>query len=264
MDVKSSAYELSGAVVLVTGGAKGIGCAIAEGFLREGATVVVCGRSTPERLPSQAGATARFIACDVRDSQSVSGMLRRIAEEHGRLDVLVNNAGGSPAAPAAEVSPRFTEKIVQLNLLGPLYCAQSANALMQRQESGGCIINIASVSGVRPSPGTAAYGAAKAGLLHATETLAIEWGPRVRVNAIIAGLIQTPAADEHYGGPRGLARIEAMLPLRRLGNGSDVAAACLYLASPLARYVSGAKLAVHGGGEPPAILYLAASPSEDS
>jgi NAD(P)-dependent dehydrogenase (short-subunit alcohol dehydrogenase family) len=262
MDVKSSAYELSGAVVLVTGGAKGIGCAIAEGFLREGATVVVCGRTAPVQLPSQAGATARFIACDVRDPQAVSGMFVRIAEEQGRLDVLVNNAGGSPAAPAAEASPRFTEKIVQLNLLGPLYCAQSANALMQRQESGGCIINIASVSGVRPSPGTAAYGAAKAGLLHVTETLAIEWGPRVRVNAIIAGLIQTPAADEHYGGSRGLARIEAMLPLRRLGTGSDVAAACLYLASPLARYVSGAKLAVHGGGEPPAFLYLAASQSE--
>src|SRR5689334_19581862 len=128
MAASSSAFDFSGAVILVTGGAKGIGCAIAESFLESRATVVVCGRAPPERLPSRSGATAHFVACDVRDSQAVRSLFDRIAAEHGRLDVLVNNAGGSPAAPAAEASARFTEKIVQLNLLGPLYCAQAANA----------------------------------------------------------------------------------------------------------------------------------------
>jgi len=263
MRASRSPLDFTDAVVLVTGGSKGIGREIAESFLEAHATVVICGRTAPEQPPARASATAHYIACDVRDPQSVTDLFERIATEHGRLDVLVNNAGGSPAAAAAEASARFTEKIVQLNLLAPLYCAQAANRLMQRQEAGGCIVNIGSVSGVRPSPGTAAYGAAKAGLLHVTESLAIEWGPKVRVNALVVGLVRTVAtAEDHYGGPEGLARISEMLPLRRLAEPADVAAACLYLASPLARYVSGAKLAVHGGGEQPVFLYLAGLQSE--
>jgi NAD(P)-dependent dehydrogenase (short-subunit alcohol dehydrogenase family) len=211
----------------------------------------------PAAPPAAENRSARFIACDVRDPQAVAEMFERIAADYGRLDVLVNNAGGSPAAEAATSSPRLAERVVQLNLLAPFYCAQAANRLMQKQDEGGVIINIASVSGIRPSPGTAVYGAAKAGLLSLTESLAMEWGPKVRVNAVIAGLIATESAEEHYGGPEGMRRIDAMLPLGRMGRPSDVAAACLYLASPLAAYVSGARLAVHGGGERPVFLYLA-------
>ncbi len=256
MSIGEIKLKLDGAVVLVTGGARGIGRGIAESFLGAGATVVICGRTAPATLPATQDRTARFVACDVRDPQSVTELFERIAADHGRLDVLVNNAGGSPAADAATASPRLAERIVQLNLLGPFYCAQAANRLMQQQDSGGVIINIASVSGVRPSPGTAMYGAAKAGLLSLTESLAMEWGPKVRVNAIIAGLIATESASEHYGGPEGMRRVGAMLPLRRMGEPADIAAACLYLASPLATYVSGARLAVHGGGERPVFLYL--------
>jgi NAD(P)-dependent dehydrogenase (short-subunit alcohol dehydrogenase family) len=119
---------------------------------------------------------------------------------------------------------------------------------------GGSIVNIGSVSGLRPSPGTAAYGAAKAGLVNLTRTLAVEWAPKVRVNCVVAGMIATEAAEDHYGGAAGLAAVAATVPLGRMGTPEDVAGACLFLSSPLASYVSGAALEVHGGGEGPAFL----------
>ena len=188
-------------------------------------------------------------------------MVRAAADRFGRLDVLVNNAGGSPNADAATASPRFSASIVNLNLLAPLYCAQAANAVMQDQEGGGSIVNITSVSGLRPSPGTAAYGAAKAGLVSLTQSLAVEWAPKVRVNALSAGLIATGSAESHYGGPAGMAAVAATVPLGRFGTPGDVAGICLFLASPLAAYVSGANLVAHGGGEWPAFLTAAAAPS---
>ncbi|MBS0577863.1 MAG: SDR family oxidoreductase [Proteobacteria bacterium] len=253
--------RLPGAVVLVTGGARGIGAGIASGFLGAGAHVIVCGRSTPQEatLPQGGGRRAEFIACDVRDAPAVAAMFAQIASRHGRLDVLVNNAGGSPPGELAAVPARLIERVIQLNLIAPLLCAQQANALMQAQAEGGCIINIGSVAGDRPSPSTVAYGAAKAGLLHATQSLAMECGPKVRVNGIITGFVTTENAVEHYGGPEGIKRISAMFPLKRLADASDVADACLYLASPLAAYVSGALLSVHGGGEWPLFLHLAKS-----
>ena len=130
---------------------------------------------------------------------------------------------------------------------------------MQSQDSGGTIINIASVSGTRPSPGTAAYGAAKAGLLNLTQTLAVEWAPKVRVNAVTAGMIRTEQAHLHYGDEEGIARVAATVPLGRLGEPRDVGNVCLFLASPLASYVSGANLLVHGGGEKPAYLEAVAN-----
>ncbi len=189
----------------------------------------------------------------MRDAEQAASVLTTTAERFGRVDVLVNNAGGSPAVPAADASPRFMSQVVALNLLAPLYCAQAANALMQAA-GGGSIVNIASVSGLRPSPGTAAYGAAKAGLMNLTRTLAVEWAPKVRVNCVVAGMIATEAAEDHYGGAAGLAAVAATVPLGRMGTPEDVAGACLFLASPLASYVSGAALEVHGGGEGPAFL----------
>jgi NAD(P)-dependent dehydrogenase (short-subunit alcohol dehydrogenase family) len=182
-------------------------------------------------------------------------------ERFGRIDVLVNNAGGSPPADAATASPRFSASIIALNLTAPLVFAQRANAVMQNQEGGGVIVNIASVSATRPSPGTAAYGAAKAGLLSLTQSLAVEWAPKVRINAIVAGIIRTEKAHLHYGDARAMQRVAATVPLGRMGEPDDVADACLYFASPLARYVTGACLAVHGGGEAPAFLRAAAEVS---
>jgi NAD(P)-dependent dehydrogenase (short-subunit alcohol dehydrogenase family) len=245
------AVDLHGQVALVTGGTKGIGAAIADRLAEAGATVVVCGRTEPE------ASAHPFHACDVRDPDQVAALVADVVADHGRLDIAVNNAGGSPSVPAADASPRFTEAIIRLNLLGPIQVAQAANNVMQAQASGGSIVNVGSVSGLRPSPGTAAYGAAKAGLLHVTQTLAIEWAPKVRVNAVSAGLVATEDSLDHYGGPDGLARVAATVPMGRFGTPDDVADAVAFLASPLASYVTGANLLLHGGGEWPAFLRAA-------
>jgi NAD(P)-dependent dehydrogenase (short-subunit alcohol dehydrogenase family) len=250
----SNVLDFSGRTALVTGGSRGIGRGIAEAFLEAGADVVVCGRRKPDQLPSGGGRKAIFVQADVRDAEQVAKMVDETVERLDRLDVLVNNAGGAPFAEAASASPRFSEKVIQLNLIAALHCAQQANRVMQEQESGGSIINIASVSGVRPSPGTAAYGAAKAGLINLTGTLAIEWAPKVRVNVISVGLIRTEQAHLHYGDEEGITRVAKTVPLKRLGTPQDVAGACLYFASTLASYVSGANLVLHGGGETPAFL----------
>lgn len=249
---------MRGRVVVVTGGSRGVGRGIATRFLLAGAEVIVCGRNEPADLPVAAGRKPRFVAADLRDIEQVDRVVTAAVDGFGRLDVLINNAGGSPAADAATVSPRFSASIVQLNLIAPLWLAQRANAVMQRQEQGGTIVNIASVSGTRPSPGTAAYGAAKAGLINLTQSLAVEWAPKVRVNAVVAGPIRTELSHLHYGDEAGVAAVGATIPLGRLGTPEDVADACLFLSSPLARYVSGAALPVHGGGERPAFLDAAA------
>jgi NAD(P)-dependent dehydrogenase (short-subunit alcohol dehydrogenase family) len=252
-----ASFDMSNRVALVTGGARGIGRGIAEAFLAAGATVVVCGRSEPDELPTAAGRVAVFVVADVRDPDAVSSLMTTTGELGGRLDVLVNNAGGSPSADSATVSPKFSRSIIELNLWAPLVCAQQANVVMQTQDTGGAIVNIASVSGLRPSPGTAAYGAAKAGLLNLTQTLAVDYAPRVRVNAVSAGLIRTEQSHLHYGDEAGIAAVGATVPLGRMGLPSDIANACLFLASDAAAYVSGANLVVHGGGEAPAYLEAA-------
>ena len=254
MSGPSEALDFGGRVVLVTGGSRGVGRGIAERFLEAGADVAICGRSAPEAPPRAGGREAAFVAADVREPEQAAEACEFARERFGRLDVLVNNAGGSPSADAATASPRFSESIVRLNLLAPLHCAQAANARMQEQAEGGAIVNIASVSAIRPSHGTAAYAAAKAGLLALTQTLAVEWAPRVRVNAVVAGMIRTEQSHLHYGDEEGIAAVGATVPLGRMGEPSDVGDACLYLASPLAAYVSGASILLHGGGEKPAFL----------
>jgi len=250
--------EFGGCAVIVTGGTRGIGRVIAQSFLAAGADVLVCGRNEPERVPVAAGRAAEFTRADVREPEQARQVVGTAVDAFGRLDVLVNNAGGTPSADAATVSPRFVERIVALNLLAPFYVAQPANAVMQQQDRGGVIINIGSVSAHQPAPLSAAYSAAKAGLLQLTRSLALEWAPKVRVNHITVGPIRTENAALYYGADGGAAVARA-IPLGRLAEPADVASACLYLASPLAAYVTGTDLAVHGGGEIPA-RFLAAQP----
>ncbi|UCE85604.1 MAG: SDR family oxidoreductase [Deltaproteobacteria bacterium] len=254
--------DMSGRAVVVTGGGRGVGRGISERFLEAGAEVVICGRTQPETLPSAAGREALFTPADVRDVEQIDRVVAFTTERFGRLDVLVNNAGGAPVAEAATASPRFSESIIRLNLIAPLNFAQRANAVMQAQDAGGAIINISSVSALRPSPGTAAYGAAKAGILSLTQTLAVEWAPRVRVNAVTAGMIRTELAHLHYGDEAGIAAVSATVPLGRMGEPRDVGDVCLFLASPLASYISGANILMHGGGERPAFLDAAKTTSE--
>ncbi|MFC1578808.1 SDR family oxidoreductase [Pseudomonadota bacterium] len=253
----SNALDFTGKTVIVTGGGKGIGKGISECFLAAGANVVICGRSQPATLPQAGGREAVFTPCDVREYEQLEACVDFTMSHFGQLDVLVNNAGGAPHADAATASPRFSEAVVCLNLIAPLNFSQVANRVMQQQDSGGSIINIASVSTLRPSPGTAAYGAAKAGLVNLGSSLAVEWAPRVRVNAIVAGLTETEQSQLHYGDEAGLAAVAATIPLERMGRPHDIGNACLFLASPLASYISGTSFAVHGGGEKPAFLSAA-------
>ncbi|WP_243057532.1 SDR family oxidoreductase [Nocardioides sp. SR21] len=241
------AVDLSGRVALVTGGTRGIGLGITRSLLAAGATVVTCSRSDVEPV---AGTTHRV--CDVRDPDAVQALVGSL----DRLDVLVNNAGGAPAADAATASPRFHDKIVGLNLLAPLLCSQAANAVMQQQETGGAIVNISSISANRPAPTIAAYGAAKAGLDALTASLAMEWAPKVRVNAIDVGLCRTEQTDDHYGDDASVAAIERTIPIGRMARPEEVGNVAAFLASDLASYVSGATVACHGGGETPAFLLV--------
>ncbi|MFD9887764.1 SDR family oxidoreductase [Amycolatopsis sp. NPDC059027] len=254
--------RLDGAVVLVTGGVRGVGAGITRAFLRAGAGVVTCARTPPSRPVEAGGAVAEFLPCDVRDPDAVAKLVDAIIAAHGSLDVVVNNAGGAPFAEAATASVRFHEKVVALNLLAPLTVARAANAVMQQQETGGAIVNVSSVSGTRPSPGTASYGAAKAGLDNLTASLAVEWAPKVRVNALDVGMVRTELASLHYGDEAGVTAVGGTVPLGRLAEPDEIGACAAFLASPLASYVSGACLTVHGGGEKPA--FLAASNSGTS
>lgn len=244
------ALDLAGRVVLVTGGTRGIGRGITEAFLAAGATVVTCARSAE---PVVDGAEHR--TCDVRDADAVAALVAGIVETHGRLDVLVNNAGGAPATDAATASPRFHDKIVGLNLLSPLLVSQAANEVMQRQGSG-AIVNVSSIAAHRPAPTIAAYGAAKAGLDALTRSLAMEWGPAVRVNAVDVGLCRTEHTDDHYGGDERVAAIERTIPAGRMARPEEVGHVAVFLASPLASYVSGAQVLCDGGGEPPVFLHI--------
>lgn len=248
-------------VVLVTGGTKGIGKGIAQAFLAAGAKVVVCGRQAPETLPEAGGRQAEFVACDVREAQAVKEMVDGVRERHGRLDVLINNAGGAPHVDAATVSPRFHESVLRLNLFSTLHASQAANAVMQQQDSGGVIVCIGSISALRPSPGTAAYGAAKAAVLNLVSSLAVEWAPKVRVVAVSPGLVRTEQSHLHFGDEAGIASVAQTIPAGRLAEPEDIANACLYVASKRASYMSGTNLLLHGGGESPAFLSASNSDS---
>ncbi|SLK00875.1 SDR family oxidoreductase [Novosphingobium mathurense] len=244
--------DLTGQVAIVTGGTRGLGRGIAAALAQAGASVVVCGRNEPDDLPD--GVCYR--AADIREAEQAGALVQAVVEDHGRLDILVNNAGGSPDAPAASASPRFFDAIVRLNLHAAMYMAQAAHAPMQAAGAGS-IVNIASVSGIRPSPGTAAYGAAKAGLLNLTQSLAQEWGPDgIRVNALILGLMQTETSELTYGEAEAQTRVGASMPLGRMGTGKDAAGAVLWLCSEMASWVSGARINVDGGGERPYFLDL--------
>jgi NAD(P)-dependent dehydrogenase (short-subunit alcohol dehydrogenase family) len=235
-------------VVLVTGGVRGVGAGISAVFAEQGATVVTCARRPVEGLPYD------FHPCDVRDDDAVAAMVAAIVERHDRIDVVVNNAGGSPYVLTADTTAKFNRKIIELNLIGPLSVSQQANANMQNQPGGGSIVNVSSVSGRRPTPGTAAYGAAKAGVESLTATLAVEWAPKVRINSIVVGMVETEQSELFYGDADSIAAISKNVPLGRLAKPADVGWAAAFLASDAASYISGASLEVHGGGEPPHYL----------
>ncbi|MFA1551233.1 SDR family oxidoreductase [Actinomadura chokoriensis] len=255
----SLTLDLAGRTAVVTGGVRGVGAGISRALLEAGADVVAVARREPDSLPEAGGRTARFASLDVRDPDAAQAF----ADGLDRVDVLVNNAGGGPYLPLAEGELRTHLKIIELNLTSALIMARVLQPKIL-EAGGGSVINIGSVSGVRPSPGTSAYGAAKAGLHGLTQSLAVEWAPHIRVNTLILGMVRTELAHLHYGDEDGVAAIGRTVPLGRLADPYEIGTACAFLASDLASYVTGASMLVHGGGERPAFLDAATVNKEES
>ncbi|MFF4579090.1 SDR family oxidoreductase [Streptomyces sp. NPDC001389] len=247
--------ELKGRVVVVTGGTRGVGAGIARSFLAAGAEVAVCARRPPDLPVARDGREAAFTSVDLREPAAVREFLDGVAGRYGRLDCLVNNAGGTPYRLLGEGGAQRHARVLALNLVAPMTASLAAYPWLR--ESRGSVVMIGSVSGTRPSPGTAAYGAAKAGLENLARSMAVEWAPEVRVNSLVLGMVRTELAHLHYGDAAGVAAVAATVPLGRLAEPADVGEAAVFLASDRAAYVSGASLLVHGGGERPAFLEAA-------
>ncbi|MFF1395582.1 SDR family oxidoreductase [Streptomyces sp. NPDC058287] len=239
-----SSRPLRGKVAVVTGGTRGVGAGIAAAFVRAGADVVVCARRPPEEpLPG-----CEFMPVDLRDGPAV----RRFFAGLDRVDVLVNNAGGTPYRLLGESDAERHARVVELNLTAPMTASLAAREQLRRTR--GSVVMIGSVSGARPSPGTAAYGAAKAGLENLARSMAVEWAPEIRVNTLVLGMVRTELSHLHYGDEEGVAAVGRTVPIGRLAEPSEIGDAAVFLASDAASYITGASLLVHGGGERPAFL----------
>lgn len=238
-------------VVLVTGASRGLGRAIASAFAQEGAHVVVAYRSrvrdaqvTLDEITA-AGGKATLLAFDISDTAATSGAFEQVKSELGAIDVLVNNAGVARDNLIPLMSDEDFDQVVDVNLRGAFICTRAAVKPMIAR-GGGSIINIASVAGLRASPGQASYSAAKGGLLALTRTLAAELAPRgIRVNAVVPGYLSTGMAARM--DRRKLDERLAHTPLGRAGTADEVARVVLFLASSDASYIVGQAIAVDGG-----------------
>jgi NAD(P)-dependent dehydrogenase (short-subunit alcohol dehydrogenase family) len=242
---------LAGCVAIVTGGATGVGLVAARALAQVGATVVIASRKEEplrrgvENLRAE-NLRAEWKVLNVRDSDAVERVFGEVALEHGRLDVLVNNAGGQYVQPAELITPNGWRAVIDVNLNAIFYCASAAGRRMIEAGAGGCILNVIASFADRSSAGMVHSGAARAGVAHMTRTLAREWAARgVRVNAIGPQLL-TEAALEAYG-PAGVEYVARATPIGRWGTEEEVAAWFVALCSPISGYVTGAIIPVDGG-----------------
>lgn len=239
--------------VIVTGGTRGIGRGIVTAFHNEGYRVLVCARREPEEPLRDGDREAIFMACDVRDPEQVDAVCARAQTEFGRLDVLINNAGGTPASDVATASPRFHKSIVDLNFLAPLTFSVAANRIMQTQTQGGSIVFISSVAAIYPQVEAISYAASKAAVDTMSVGLAKAFAPRVRVNTVTVGLVATPDSAVFYSESAESA-LAGEIPMGRMATPEDVAGACLLLCEDRAAYITGANLACHGGRQDPYVV----------
>src|SRR3989454_10755388 len=240
--------RFAGRVVIVTGGAAGIGAAQARAFAAEGARIVVADVDR-ERGREVAGATAGiFEAVDVGDGRAVRALVERAVAAFRRVDVLVSNAFATSVGPIERFALEAWTRTLEVTLTAAFTGLQAVAPVM-RGQGGGAVVNVASISGLGGDRGLAAYNAAKAGMINLTRTAALELAPAgIRVNAVCPGLIDTPALQRALGRvPAREAVVRAAVPLGRFGRAEEVARAILFLASDAASYITGATLVVDGG-----------------
>ncbi len=244
--------DFSGKVVLVTGGGSGIGRGIALRFAQAGADVALNYLHSEEGAALTAaeivklGRQAYSFQADVTDSEAVAALFTSVVDYFGRLDMLINNAGIFPLHSLETMPVEAWDQVLDANLRSTFLCTQAAARQMKAQDEGGAVINIASIEGEHPAPAHSHYVAAKSGVLAFTKAAAYELGPSgIRVNAVSPGLIYREGLENDW--PDGVSRYQAAAPLGRLGQPEDVADACLFLASPAARWITGANLVVDGG-----------------
>jgi NAD(P)-dependent dehydrogenase (short-subunit alcohol dehydrogenase family) len=248
-------FDLTGKVVIVTGSGRGLGKAIALGVAEYGATVVTCSRTLAEAEAAAneitaAGGLASAVRVDTGDRASCQALIDTAVAQHGRIDVLVNNAGIDIIEPAEDVEEEAWDQILNINLKGYFNCSQFAARQMLKQGTGGSIANNSSIAGEVGIKGLTAYAAAKGGVNQMTRTMAVEWAPKgIRVNAFSPGYfenIMSGATDEH-ARPEKRAQVLQYTPMGRRGLPNELVGPVVFFASDASSYVTGAVLLIDGG-----------------
>jgi NAD(P)-dependent dehydrogenase (short-subunit alcohol dehydrogenase family) len=245
-------FSVAGQVVLVSGGSRGIGRAIAEGFAQRGATVVITGReqATLERTAGEicpAGGTVRPVVCDVSDPAAIDRLVKAVLGEFGHIDTLLNVAGVNRRMPAEQLTEADYDFIMDINLKGPFLLALAVGRHMLARGRGSQI-HVVSLNNDRPLRGVLPYAMSKSALGQMTRGLALEWGPRgVRVNAIAPGFVLTDLTRKLWSQPHMQKWNEANCPLRRIGQPAEMVGAAVFLASEASAFMTGQVLYVDGG-----------------
>jgi 7-alpha-hydroxysteroid dehydrogenase len=245
---------MTGRVAVVTGASRGIGRGIALAFAEAGADLVLASRTQADLdlVATEAealGVTAHAVALDATDLDALRGLADGAVERFGRIDVVVNNAGGTMPRPLLNTSSGFLERAFHFNVTTAFELTKATTPELLKHE--GCVLNISSAMGRLTDRGMLAYGTAKAALAHMTRLAANELAPRVRVNAIAVGAVATDALATVTGDESLRNRMESLTPLRRIGSVEDIASAALWLCSPAGSYVTGKVIEVDGGIEAP-------------